>query len=82
MDFSLTLEQRELKEAARQFARTEFLPEKAMEYELQESFPFDIYRKVGELGFLGGGNNGGGASLHVQPTSGPEVHHLPGGLGL
>ena len=53
MDFSLTLEQRDLKEAARQFARTEFLPEKAMEYELQQSFPFEIYRKAGELGFLG-----------------------------
>jgi alkylation response protein AidB-like acyl-CoA dehydrogenase len=53
MDFSLTPEQREIKKAAREFARGEFKPEIAVEYELNHRFPKDLYRKAGELGFVG-----------------------------
>ncbi len=53
MDFSLTPEQREIKTAAREFARGEFKPELAVEYELNHRFPKELYRKAGELGFVG-----------------------------
>ncbi len=52
IDFSLTPEQRAIREAAREFARREVDP--AVE-ELDESqrFPLEIMKKAGELGFLG-----------------------------
>ena len=53
MDFSLTQEQRDIKQAAREFAGGEFIPERAMELELNHEFPKDLYRKAGELGFIG-----------------------------
>jgi alkylation response protein AidB-like acyl-CoA dehydrogenase len=53
MDFSLTQEQKDIKQAAREFAECEFTPERAMELELNHEFPKDLYRKSGELGFIG-----------------------------
>lgn len=53
MDFSLTPEQREIKNAAREFARGEFTAERALECELNGTFPTDLYRRAGELGFVG-----------------------------
>ena len=51
-DFSLTPEQRVVREAARDFARQEIDP---LVEELDESqeFPLDLFEKAGELGFLG-----------------------------
>lgn len=53
MDFRLTEDQRELKEAARKFARTE-LPELARDMEEKDySVPDDMMRQYGQMGFLG-----------------------------
>ena len=53
MDFSLTQEQKDIKQAAREFAEGEFIPKRAMELELNHEFPKDLYRKAAELGFIG-----------------------------
>lgn len=51
--FDLTEEQRLIQEAAREFAEKEFTPEKSREFEERETFPWEIYRKACEQGFLG-----------------------------
>jgi len=53
MDFSLTREQKDIKKAAAEFARGEFKPELAQECEFNHRFPREIYKKAGELGFIG-----------------------------
>ena len=53
MDFSLSKEQKDIKKAAAEFARGEFQPELAQECELNHRFPREIYKKSGELGFIG-----------------------------
>ena len=52
MDFGLTEQQRAVRQAAREFARSEIDP---LVEELDESqtFPEDLFAKIGELGFLG-----------------------------
>lgn len=53
MDFTLTDQQRELQDAARQFARAE-LPDLARRLEKKDApVPPDMMRRYGELGFLG-----------------------------
>ena len=53
MDFSLSKEQKDIKKAAAEFARGEFQPELTQECELNHRFPREIYKKAGELGFIG-----------------------------
>jgi alkylation response protein AidB-like acyl-CoA dehydrogenase len=53
MDFSLTHEQKDIKKAAADFARGEFLPELVLECESNHRFPREVYKKAGELGFIG-----------------------------
>ena len=53
MDFSLTNEQKDIKKAAAEFAKGEFQPELIQECELNHRFPREIYKKAGELGFIG-----------------------------
>jgi alkylation response protein AidB-like acyl-CoA dehydrogenase len=53
MDFSLTQEQKDIKRAAREFAEGEFTSERAIEFELNHEFPKNLYKKAGELGFIG-----------------------------
>ena len=53
MDFELTEEQRDIKKAAKEFAEGEFDKEKAMEWEREHRFPWEIWRKACELGFVG-----------------------------
>jgi len=53
MDFSLTKEQRDIKRAAAKFAQGEFRPELAQECECTHRFPRELYKRAGELGFLG-----------------------------
>ena len=53
MDFSLTKEQQDIKRAAGEFAKGEFKPELAHECELEHKFPRALYKKAGELGFIG-----------------------------
>ncbi len=53
MDFALSREQRDIKQAAREFARGEFTKERAEQYELGHEFPAALYRQAAELGFIG-----------------------------
>lgn len=53
MDFSLTKEQKDIKKAAAEFARKEFLPEVAQEHELNHRFPRELFKKAAQLGFIG-----------------------------
>ncbi|MCS6808117.1 MAG: acyl-CoA dehydrogenase family protein [Bacteroidota bacterium] len=52
MDFSLTPEQEAIRDAARSFAQHEIAPY-ALHFDETQEFPHDIFRKLGELGFLG-----------------------------
>jgi len=51
MDFNLTDEQRMLKETVHDFAKNEIWPV-AEKIDLEDWFPPDLFRKMGELGFL------------------------------
>lgn len=52
MDFNLSKEQQDIAKAAREFALGEF-PERAQEFDRNESFDLNIWRKACELGFVG-----------------------------
>ncbi|MCA0133561.1 acyl-CoA dehydrogenase [Winogradskyella alexanderae] len=52
MDFSLTEEHLMIREAARDFARTELLPG-VIERDENQVFPDELVKKMGELGFMG-----------------------------
>src|SRR5919201_7102294 len=52
MDFELTQEQRLLRDTVREFARQEVAPV-AEELDRTKSFPYEIVRKMGELGLMG-----------------------------
>jgi acyl-CoA dehydrogenase len=51
MDFSLSSEQREIKELALKFARNEMIP-LAQAYDEQGKFPMDVFQKAWELGLV------------------------------
>lgn len=50
MDFKLTEEHLMVRDAARDFAQTELLPG-VIERDEKQSFPDELVRKMGELGF-------------------------------
>ena len=52
MDFSLTREQEMLRDMVREFAQNELAP-RVLELDKKGEFPFDIARRMGELGLLG-----------------------------
>ena len=52
MNFTFTEEQKMIQQAARDFANTELLPG-VIERDENQSFPPELLRKMGELGFLG-----------------------------
>ncbi len=52
MDFTLTEEHMMIRDAARDFAQTELLPG-VIERDNTQTFPDELVRKMGELGFLG-----------------------------
>jgi len=52
MAFQLTREQRDIVRAARKFALGEF-PDRALEFDREESFDLDLWRRACELGFVG-----------------------------
>ena len=53
MDFEFTEEQEDIRQAVREFCQKEFKPELAREFDRKEEFPWDLYRKACELGFIG-----------------------------
>ncbi len=52
MDFSYTPEQIQLRKAVREFAEAEIAPH-VMEWDEAQTFPLDVIRKLGELGYMG-----------------------------
>ncbi len=53
MIFELTEEQQDIQKAAREFAQSEFTKEIVLEHELGHRWPFDLWRKMCPLGFVG-----------------------------
>jgi len=53
MDFRLTREQKDIQMAAREFAQGEFDPDVALELEKEGQYPFEIWKKANDLGFIG-----------------------------
>jgi len=53
VDFRLNKEQEAIQKAAAEFARGEFDKEIALEHERTHTFPEKIWKKAGELGFMG-----------------------------
>jgi alkylation response protein AidB-like acyl-CoA dehydrogenase len=53
MDFTLSQEQRDIRQAVREFAKGELTKERALGYEERHEFPRDLYRAAAELGFIG-----------------------------
>jgi len=52
MDFTLNKEQQDIVKAARKFARGEF-PDRALEFDREEKFDLEIWKKACDLGFVG-----------------------------
>lgn len=52
LDFSLTEDQRSIKDLARDFAESDLKPH-TMEWDESQHFPMEAFRKMAELGFLG-----------------------------
>lgn len=52
MDFTLSKEQQDIIKAAQEFAVGEFT-DRALEFDREETFDLNIWKKAGELGFLG-----------------------------
>ncbi|MHB1194868.1 MAG: acyl-CoA dehydrogenase family protein [Longimicrobiales bacterium] len=53
MDFELTREQKDIQQAAREFAEGEFDKDLAIKHEREHSFPRSVWKKACQLGFLG-----------------------------
>ena len=53
MDFDLTQEQRDIQKAAREFAEKEFDKDYSLEVERSRTFPWEVWKKACELGFVG-----------------------------
>ena len=53
MDFSLTDEQIDIQQAAKEFATGEFDPDAALEYDENQQFPSTLWKKACQLGFIG-----------------------------
>ena len=53
MEFELTEEQKDIQQAARDFAQGEFDKEKILEWEQSHTFPKELWKKACKLGFVG-----------------------------
>ncbi|MBI4705951.1 MAG: acyl-CoA dehydrogenase family protein [Deltaproteobacteria bacterium] len=86
MDFSLTKEQRDIKRAAREFARGELTKERAWQYEREHAFPRELYRKAAQLGFIGldypAEVGGGGLGVTENVLVIEELCKADSGIGL
>lgn len=76
-----------LRKTAREFAQRNFSPELARELEKKEEFPWDLYRKAGELGLLAPSvpveYGGGGFSTYLADiVVGEELMRAEPTLGL
>ncbi|MBF0227741.1 MAG: acyl-CoA dehydrogenase family protein [Desulfobacterales bacterium] len=53
MDFELTQSQKDIQKAVREFAKGEFDKDLAFELEQKHEFPMKLFKKAGDLGFIG-----------------------------
>ncbi|RLC71565.1 MAG: acyl-CoA dehydrogenase [Chloroflexi bacterium] len=53
MDFELTKEQRDIQKAAKEFAEAELTKDYTLELEREHKFPWEVWKKACELGFVG-----------------------------
>jgi alkylation response protein AidB-like acyl-CoA dehydrogenase len=85
MTATLTSEQQAIRQAAREFAAAEIRPH-VMEWDEKQQFPRDVFRKLGELGFLGTifPEKYGGAGLSYMDYIGviEEIAAVDGSVGL
>ncbi|WP_290623328.1 acyl-CoA dehydrogenase family protein, partial [Archaeoglobus sp. UBA231] len=83
-EFILTDDQKAIKEAAREFAEKEF-PNYAEECDKEEKFPFELWKKAAQLGFIGMAipEEYGGQGLGVLDSClvVEEFWRVDGGLG-
>jgi alkylation response protein AidB-like acyl-CoA dehydrogenase len=63
MDFKLTYEQKAIQESAQEFASGEFDKDIAFEHERSHTFPYEIWKKACQLGFVG---------IHYPPECGGQ----------
>ena len=86
MDFSLTKEQQDIKKAAAEFTKGEFLPELAQECELNHQYPRELFRKAAKLGFIGldypAEIGGGGMGILENVLVVEEFCKADSGLGM
>ena len=85
MDFDLTPEQKMIRDTVREFAEAEIAPH-AAEWDRTEHFPIEVFRKMGELGFLGlpipEEYGGAGADMISYCLAVEEIGRACGGTGL
>ena len=85
VDYILTDEQKAIKEAAREFAEKEF-PKYAEECDREEKFPYELWKKAAELGFIGMSipEEYGGQGLGILDSClvVEEFWRVDGGLGM
>ena len=84
MDFSLTAEQKQIKEMVAEFVDEEVVPV-ASEIDKEDEFPWDIVEELADLGLMGMPfpEEYGGADLdyHAYPMALEEISRGSGGLG-
>ena len=85
MDFSLTDEQRMIQQSIRRFCQRELDPI-ADEIDREERFPWEVYRKLGQEGFLGAvipaEYGGGGSDLLSMYIIKEELCRSAAGMGM
>ncbi|MDT8862052.1 acyl-CoA dehydrogenase family protein [Alkalihalobacillus sp. MEB130] len=85
MDFGLTKEQKMIQDMVRQFARSEIAPN-AEKWDKEATFPIEVFKKMGELGFLGlpfpERYGGAGADTITYAIAVEEIGRACGGTGL
>jgi alkylation response protein AidB-like acyl-CoA dehydrogenase len=85
MDFTLTEEQRAIRDLAREFAQKEIAPF-ASEWDQTHEFPADTYRKMGEAGLMGlpfpEQYGGAGADAISLALAIEEISKADGSIGL
>jgi len=85
MEFELTADQQAIREMVREFAEKEFRPH-ATEWDERETFPAEVFAKLGELGMLGllvpEAYGGAGLGYVEDATILEEIGAADGGVGL
>jgi alkylation response protein AidB-like acyl-CoA dehydrogenase len=84
MDFSLTQEQRQIRDSVAEFVDEEVVP-RASEIDETDEFPADLVREIGDLGIMGAPfpeeYGGAGLDYHSYAIALEEIARGSGGLG-